>query len=76
MVTHAVQLDTLAIVDVHVLVLSNSEHRVILKETDIPYLVLGVELHDKVFIFPFQHGQVTFLAPNEDMLAIFRDIKG
>ena len=42
----------------------------ILEETDVADLVSCIELHDKVLLLPLQHGQVTFLATNEDMLAI------
>ena len=70
MVSHAMKFDALIVIDVEILGLSNGEHSVVLEEADISDLVLGLELHDKVFMFPFKHGKVSFFTTEKDVLAI------
>lgn len=75
MVSHAVQLDALMIVNVKVLCLGNREHMIVLQEANVSHFVTGLELHDKVLVFPFKHGEVTFTPAKKYMLAISRHCK-
>ena len=75
MVSHAVQLDALMIVDMQVLSLCNSEHVMVLQEADVTHLVTSLKLHNKVLVFPFKHCKVAFASTKQYMLAISRHCK-
>ena len=62
MVTHAVNLDALIVVNVQVPVLCCCEHGVILQEAYVADLLLGLELHHEVLPLPVKHREVAFLA--------------
>ncbi len=71
MVTHAMQLDSLMIVNVQVLGLRDSKHLMILQEADIAHFITCLELHNQVFTLPLKHCKVSLFASKKNMLAIF-----
>ena len=52
MVSHAVNLNALVIVDVKVFRLSYGKHGVVLQEADVVYPLFGIELYDKILLLP------------------------
>jgi len=45
-IAHAMQLNPLMVVNVHILCLSNCKHLMVLQEAHITHFVLGLELHN------------------------------
>ena len=72
MVPHAMQLNALVVVNVHVFRLSCGKHLMVLKEADITDLIACLELHDQVFLLPIKYGKMTLLPTEQNMLAISR----
>ena len=76
MVSHLMQLNALAIVDIHVLLLCNSVHMLILQEAHISHELLGLELTHQVFVLPVKHCNMSLLRSNEQVLTISSEVKG
>jgi len=74
--THAVKLNTLIIVNMKVLALSSCKHCLVLHKTDIPNLVLGLKLTKQVLLLPVKKGEVAFATSKDQVFAIFGCVDG
>jgi hypothetical protein len=70
------QLDTLVVVDEHVLFLCYSEHVVISQETNVTDELLSLELTDNILLLPLHHRDVSLLGRQKQMLSISGEVHG
>lgn len=74
-VSHLMQLDALAIVDVKVLLLSHCKHVFVIQEVNISHHLLGLELAPQVLLLPIKQRDVPFSRPDQEVLTISREVE-
>jgi hypothetical protein len=74
MVPHLMKLNTLAIIHVQILFLSNCKHIMVLQKVNIPNQLLSLKFTEETFLFPVKQCNMTFFGAHKQVLAISCEI--